>query len=210
MTTLAVMKARIASELSRGSSLTTQIADAINTAIQAYQKHRFRFNETLPGTEVTFNTVAGTANYTANGRSIFQVDYLMVNIGNTWVDLDRRFPEEIKLLNDTGTSMGQPSSWALEGETIILHPVPSGIYTIRIAGIFSYAAPASDDEANNRWMIDGELLIRSRAKHEIATHVTRNKEMAATMAQAANDAFNALIRERNQLVKTGRIRPMPF
>lgn len=210
MATLGTMKARIASELARGSSLTNQIAAAISTAIQAYQKHRFRFNETLPGTEVTFPTVAGQANYSANGQSIFQVDYLMANIGNTWVDLRREMPETIKALNDTGSSAGQPISWALEGETIILHPVPSGVWTLRIAGIFSYPEPENDDEAGNRWMTDGELLIRCRAKHEIALHVTRNYDMAKAMATAANDAKSELERERNQLIKTGRIRPMQF
>jgi hypothetical protein len=46
MTTLAVMKDRIASELRR-TNITTQIADAINTAIDAYKYESFYFNSTF-------------------------------------------------------------------------------------------------------------------------------------------------------------------
>lgn len=213
--TLGDMKARIARELARGSSLTQQIADAINDAIEIYKPERFTFNEMRPGTPVTFNTVIGQPYYTADGQAIFQIDYLQINIGNTWVDLYRTFAEEIKLLNDTGSSMGQPSSYAWEGEAILLHPVPSGIYPIRYAGIFSYPAPATDNEVGNRWMIDAERLIRSRAKYEIAKHVTRNPTMVADMnpenpGGAAYDAFIELKRKTNRIKATGRVRPMQF
>lgn len=224
MTTLATMKTRIASELARGSSLTDQIADAINTAITAYQKYRFRWNETLPGTEITFSTVAGQVNYLFSAittRTIFKVDYLTVLVGTEVIRLKRiTDPSEIKMLNDAGTIRGYPDKFCVEGETVILYPNPDQVYTVSVGGLFSYAAPASDGEANNRWMIDGELLIRSRAKFEIATHVTRNKEMARAMSPDEHDdglpvgasrrAFDELMRERSQMMATGRVTPTQF
>lgn len=221
MSNLATMKERIARELARGSSLTTEIGEAINTAIADYKKHRFRFNETLPGTPVTFTTVAGQPYYTANGQTIFKVDYLHVVVGGTIHELNRLQPRDVRLLNEaSGTYQGQPTGFAIEGETIMLTPVPDQVYTATIAGIFSYPAPGSDAETGNRWMTDGEYLIRSRAKYEIATHVTRNKEMARMMSPhepldgqdpgAAYAEFTRLMRERNQLLATGKVRATLF
>lgn len=224
MTTLAIMKARIASELARGSSLTDQISDAINTAITAYQKYRFRWNETLPGTAVTFATVAGQLNYLFSSittQTIFKIDYLTVLVGTEVIGLKRiTDPEEIRVLNDAGTIRGYPDKFCVEGETIILYPSPDQVYTITVGGIFSYPAPAADATTGNRWMIDGELLIRSRAKFEIATHVTRNAVMARAMSPDEHDdgqpvgatrrAFDELMRERSQMMATGRVTPTQF
>lgn len=223
MTTLATMKTRIASDLARGSALTSQIADAINTAIDAYKKHRFRWNETVPGTAVTFPTVAGQTYYgfsSISAQAIFKIDYLTVLVGTEVVKLSQVQPIDIRLLNDAGTIRGYPSKFAVEGETVMLYPVPDQVYTITIGGLFSYPAPASDNEAGNRWMLDGELLIRSRAKFEIATHVTRNETMARAMSPdehddgkpigAARRAFDELMRERSQVMATGRITPTQF
>lgn len=224
MTTLAIMKARIASEMARGSDITNAIADAINTAIAAYQKYRFRWNETLPGTEISFSTVAGQVNYlfsAITSRTIFRLDYLTVLVGTEVIRLKRvTDPAEIKVLNDAGTIRGYPDKFTVEGETVILYPSPDQVYSIKVAGIFSYAAPASDSEAGNRWMIDGELLIRSRAKFEVAVHVTRNPTMARAMSPdehddglpvgAARRAFDELMRERNQVMATGRVTPTQF
>lgn len=221
MTTLGTMKERVARELARGSSLTTEIAEAINTAISDYKKHRFRFNETLPGTPVTFNTVAGQAYYTANGQTTFKVDYLHIVVGGIVQELARVSPRDVRLGNEAnGTYQGQPTAFALEGETIMLLPVPDAVYTATIAGIFSYPAPATDVETNNRWMTDGELLIRSRAKYEIAVHVTRNVAMARAMSPfepsdgqdpgAAYAEFTRLMRERNQLLMSGKLKATQF
>lgn len=229
MSTLGAMKARIASELARGN-LTAQIADAITTAITAYQKERFRFNESLPLADVTFNTIAGQPYYSGSALSIppvpslptlQKIDYLNILIGNTVQALSRLQPEEIRLLNFANTQSGQPINWALEGETIMLYPTPSAAWPITIGAFFQYPAPANDGEAGNRWMTDGELLIRSRAKYEIALHVTRNLVMQEAMSpeppppgkatgHATWRAWRDLKGEANRLTTTGRIRATRF
>jgi hypothetical protein len=228
MTTLAIMKARIASELAR-SNLTTQIANAISTAISVYQKERFRFNETLPLAARTFTTVAGQPYYSGGAPTITpvtwlpnlqKIDYLNILIGNTVQQLTRADPESLRLLNFANTQSGQPISWALEGETIILYPTPSAAYPITIGAFFQYPEPADDAETGNRWMLDGELLIRSRAKYEIALHVTRNEMMQKAMSpypptggnegHAAYWAWKDLKGEANRLTGLGRIRSTQF
>lgn len=229
MTTLAILKARIASEIARGN-LTTQIANAITTAISVYQKERFRFNETLPLAAVTFNTVVGQPYYSGAAPTITpvtslpnlqKIDYLNIVIGNTVQQLTKIDPEEIRLLNFANTQSGQPLNWAWEGETIMLYPTPADVYPITIGAFFQYPAPATDADVGNRWMLDGELLIRSRAKFEIATHVTRNREMAEDMSpepapagkatgHATWRAWRDLKGEANRVTRLGRIRATQF
>lgn len=223
------MKARIASEIAR-SNLTQQIADAISTAIQQYQKERFRFNEAVPLQPVTFTTVAGEPYYSNKAPSVplvpvmetmQKIDYLNILIGNTVQALDRLQPEEIRLLNFANTQSGQPLSYAIEGETVMLYPTPSAGWEITVGGFFAYPAPANDGETGNRWMTDGELLIRCRAKFEIATHVTRNAVMAEAMSperpppgkptgHMTYRAWEALKGEANRFTRRGVIRGTQF
>ena len=227
--TLADMKARIASELAR-SNLTSQIAAAITTAITEYQKERFRWNETIPLAPVTFNTIPGQPYYSAalpsaplvtSLQTMQRIDYLNITIGNTVMALDRQQPEDIRLLNYANTQSGQPLSYAIEGETVLLYPTPSEVWSILIGGVFAYPAPVDDAEVGNRWMTDGELLIRSRAKFEIATHVLRNPTMAEAMSpveppagkatgHATYWAWKSLKGEGNRFVRRGIIRATQF
>lgn len=224
--TLGGMKARIAREIAR-SGMSQQIEDAINDAILIYQKERFKFNEAKPFTPVTFNTVAAQPYYLLSAiagigqNGLFHVDYINLTIGSTVTELDREIPENIRLLNMAGTQSGQPEEYAIEGETILISPIPSQAYALTIGGHFAVAAPASDDEASNPWMVSAERLIRSRAKYEIATHVTRNTAMAAQLSPdppnknggvmgATYREFQALKGENFRLNRRGVIRPTQF
>lgn len=188
--TLGDMKARVAREIAR-ADLTQQIADAINDAIGIYQTTRFRFNETAPDaltgiSPKNFLTVAGQQIYTVADQpdipTIQKLDYLLMQVGQTIFQLKREDPVVVKLYNQTNTMKGQPGWFAYEGNELIISAIPDQAYKIFIGGVFIAPAPATDIELNNPWMIYGERLIRSRAKFEIATHVTRNAKMAQTMS----------------------------
>lgn len=224
MTTLATMKARIASELAR-TDLGTQIADAINTAIATYQTERFRFSDVIPSTVPTFPTVNGRFIYTAvdnaNIGSMFKVDYLLAEIGGSLSRLTYLPPGDIRQYNQLGTMHGQPMWWSYEGNQILLGPTPDAVYTITMGLFRSVPAPALDSEPDNPWMLDGEELIRSRAKYEIALHVTRNKDMQAAMSpfappggqtagHASYFAWKRLKGVANRVTSSGRVRAMAF
>lgn len=228
--TLADMIFRIAAELgsrfdlagAAGSASQTApnseaIRNAITTAISEYQKQRFRFSEINPGVPPTFNTVGGQSVYSTVASplisSSFFIDYLNIQIGNTLMELSRRTPEELHLDNQLFNQAGMPTEWAYEGNSIILYPIPDIPYTIYIGAHVNVPAPATDSEANNPWMTSAELLIRSRAKYEIACHVTRNKDMMAMMDPqngATARAFSSLKGEGNKITGTGRMRAMRF
>lgn len=223
--TLGYMKARIVSELGGRSNLTDAIADAINDAISIYAEQRFRFSDTIPSAPPQFNTVAGQWIYTsaaeANISTLFKIDTVLVLIGNMWQELKRREPVWIRTYNDQGTMTGQPSEYAYEGNSLLLAPIPSQVYTVQLNIFRNVPAPATDDEADNPWMTDGEMLIRSRAKYEIAIHKTRNTAMARLMSPdppednggvvgAAYSAWKSLKRAGNRVTSLGRVRPMAF
>ena len=206
MSDLATMRARIASELRR-SNITSQIASAITTAIEAYQQERFFFNERR---DVTFPTVALQEFYTsADSASIpllIKLDYANVYVGGTAYTLVPQSAATMEELSDSSTNTGQPSEYVWYGESLRLYPVPDGVYTIRLAGVFVAAAPAADDEASNPWMTKAERLIRSRAKLELAIHVLQDQMLAAAMGEAVRDAWDDLKTRTNRLTGTSRIR----
>ena len=227
---LATMISRIASEITRPDLVATQIPNAINDAISAYQSERFTFSEVPADGTQTFYTVAGQAYYTkadnANLGTLLKIDRVNINIGTASIlQLTREDPETLIIYNQqAGTMKGQPSWYAYENGQMIISAIPDQAYLITLGLFLNVAAPATNDEANNPWMTTAEKLIRSRAKYEIALHVTRNETMMAAMSPdpAASPFVNggragASYREWKQLkgvanrsVARSLIRPMQF
>lgn len=167
--TLGYLKDRIDDETKKQGTLSTQIAQCIMDAIAIYQRHRFRFSEGYSG---DFNTVIGQEFYTSADNPVianaFRYDYVALQIGTARFDVPRVPPEEIDLLTQSGTQQGQPQKYSYYNEQIRFYPVPSAVYPVILAAHQLIAGPANDSAAGNRWMTDGERLIRSRAKYELS------------------------------------------
>lgn len=213
MTTLAVMKDRIAREVRRASTMTTEIAEAISTAIQAYQDERFHFNESR---STTFSTVAGQEFYDGDDESdldlLIKIDYVNILIGSTVFTLSPDIPATIESAANDATATGQPGWYVYYGRQLRLYPNPASVYTVRVAGLYKLPEPASDAATGNFWMTDAERLIRSRAKMELALHVLRDMELAQSMGEATTEALNQLKRWTNKLTQRGdgRVAPMNY
>lgn len=218
MSDLSTMKSRIAGELAR-SDLTSQIADAITTTIEAYQTERFYFNESR---DVTFDTVANQEFYDSSDNTnipdLLNIDWATIAIGSTIRTLEPRSPEKVDYDAGNTSSTGQPYSYAYYQQKLRLYPKPNAVHTVRINAHIKLAAPASDSETDNAWMMDAERLIRSHAKYELATHVLRSASLAAAMspypprpgAQGGHEAWRAFTQLKgrtNRQVSTGEIRP---
>ena len=209
--TLGDMKSRVADELAR-TDLTTQIANAIQDAIVYYQSERTLFNESR---DMTFSTVISQEFYTsadlAQIPTLMSIDYLILYLGNTvpWI-VKRMAPIELEVFNQNGLIKGQPTRYSYYNKQLRLGPVPDAVYSMRLAGQVQQAAPATDTEANNPWMIDAEKLIRCRAKYELHTHYTRNEKQAALMKAAELDALEEVKGRTNRLTGTGMIAPMEW
>lgn len=207
MTTLAVMKARIADELMRGD-LTSPIATAVSDAIKHYQRKRLYLNES---DSLTFSTVNGQSEYAAAANSLipylYKIDWVTGSSSPRF--LDRIDNETYRDLTQTSAS-GQPYCYTYFDQVIRLYPTPTAVETIRIQAHYKLAEPASDAEADNLWMTDAEELIRHRAKMLIWRDVVLDVEKAAVCAASEKDAFDALAAMSNAMTGTGRLVPTSF
>lgn len=238
--TLGAMVFRIAAELgarfdlggvigsaSNSTPNSEAIRNAINTAIGDYQKQRFRFSEIDPSNPLTFSTVPGQFTYSTADNpqisSMYIIDYINIQIGNTLMQLGQVNPEQQHLNIQLFTQFGLPTSFAYEGNTVILYPIPAAAYTLYLGAHLFMPGPASDTDTTSVWMnpTQGERLVRCRAKYEVATHVTRNRDMAALMSPYPDGnngtpgetyrAFAALKAETNKITSTrSRVKPMAF
>lgn len=230
MATLLDMVNRIVSETTRsdlGLSGAPRVRAAITDAIKQYQGQRFRFSDVDPDVIPTFPTVAQQSVYSfsanPNIQTIYFIDYLQVLIGNVWQDLSRRYPIELHQdIQPNGQASGYPSEYAYEGNKLIFYPVPDTVYQVRLGGHVLLAAPANDTDNANAWMNEAEIMIRSRAKYELAVHVLRNPTMARAMTPypthqqdgglpgAAWAAWSQLKGETNKIKGRGSVVPMAW
>lgn len=210
MTTLATLKSRISDELSR-SDLTSQIASAITSAIEYYQSIRFYFNET-GAAGLTFSTVAGQEVYGVADNAtlpwVYDVDEIFVVVGGNNYRLMRIDPSLYRI--NQASASGQPYEYMWNKQQFSFNPVPDAIYTMIVAGHYKVAAPATDGEANNPWMVDAERLIRSAAKRMLYQDIILDGEAAQACALAEDEAFWRLKGTTNKFTATGRIMPMNF
>jgi hypothetical protein len=213
MTTLAVMKARIADEIAR-SDLTSQIAYAITDAIEAYKQKKFSFSNA----RFNFSTVISQEFYDSSDHANLAADVLQkiesifVYIGETPRRLKAMSPDAIESAA-TDSFTADPSNYCWYGEQLRLWPIPYAVRTVRMLAKIRPAAPAADGTTGNAWMTEGERLIRCRAKFELFTHVIRNSEKAAEMVPLINEAFDQL-REKDTDINIdgpdGTVEPMRF
>lgn len=215
MTTLATMKARIADDLAR-PDLTTQIATAIESAIEHFRTTRFYFNETRA---TTFATVASQDIYTSSDEAniplFFAIDEVFLTVSNQNRRLKQEDPQYLEWLADAAGTSGEPYRWAWFNESIRLYPIPdSTSYTIRPVGAIEKASPASDGETDNVWMTDGYALILTRAKWELYLNVIKNYDDAIAMGGqpfeegeggAVGTALTRLRKATSRRTSTGRI-----
>jgi len=121
------------------------------------------------------------------------------------------------------TTIGPGSGFALQ--VVSTFTGPTGPYKMTLLGHFAYPSPDFTTptglaDTSNRWMLDGERLIRSRAKYNIAQHVSRNPSMAAAMSPsepgqgqapgATYEAYRELRVENTRITQRGVVRPMYF
>ena len=213
MTTLAVMKQRIADELAR-SDLTAMIAYAISDAINAYQSRRLFFNESR---DINFDTASDQEWYdrydNAAIPNLMAIDYMRVAIDSTFWEICRKTPEQMES-SQVSPATGLPTSYTYFNQQIRLYPIPNDAWEVTVAGHIKVNEPASDTEARNPWMTDAERLIRARAKLNLARNVnasgmdpTFSPQALLIFKDEESDAFNDLKSRTAKQVGTGKIKP---
>jgi hypothetical protein len=211
------MRDRIMDELGGRSDLSSQIDVCIASAIGIHQNDRFAFSESR--TVCTFNTVAAQEFYTSADNAAIAIAVLLRLHHDHYRHYAIRADappagRSRACVNRGAVSVGQPTDYSYYDSKIRLYPVPSAVYAIRVAGHMNIAAPATDSEADNKWMTDAERLIRCRAKFELSLNYGVDyPDLANRMnpdSGAAADAFSELKGTTNKLTGTGRMTPTQF
>jgi hypothetical protein len=210
MTTLAVMKQRIADELAR-SDLTPMIAYAITDAIEHYQSKRFFFNESR---DITFDTVSAQEFYDRYDHAaipnLMAIDYVKITVNDCLLTLRRAEPNELEGFQ---TASGEPTCYTYYEQQLRLYPVPNDDWEVRIAAHIKIDEPASDSEIRNSWMTDAGRLIRARAKLNLARNVNAagldpmfSEKALLIFKDEETDAFNELKARTAKSLGTGKVK----
>lgn len=184
-TTYGQMQSTIAYELGGRSDLTTQIQNAIQTAIAKWERVRFYFNEVndING----FSTVAGQEYYNASNYpligSMVHIDKIHALVSNNRYTLEPRTWQYIEDYAVNPTVQAPPtgiSDYAYYAETLRFYPIPDGVYPITLSGTKRLSALSASNDSN-AWTCDAEALIRCEAKLDLYTNVLKDADQAAIM-----------------------------
>lgn len=202
MSTLQTMRNRIANETGH-YDLLDQIDPAILTAIQTYLNERFVF--TLA--EYRINTVNAQEEYTlptdlkttsgaaiTAGEDLLQIDGCINRTGSASGVIRPSTRQWLDLYYSSVGGTGTPVYYHRNGPVIRFGPVPNGVFNIYLTGL-KKLAPLSTGASSNAWMIEGEALIRNRAKAVLARDVLRDPDMAAAAQAAEKEAYDDLKRQ---------------
>lgn len=202
---------RIADEIMRtDGSLASQIQNAILTAIKQYERLPFYFNQLRQ--EAAFNTAQGQEFYTSLASPLIAqmvtLDRVTVTVSGNRYSMNPRTPQYMEDTSVNPIVYGQPVDYSYFAETLRFYPIPDNTYPIALTGIYRLFTLANATDTN-AWTSDAELLIRSRAKYELALHVLRDPDMAQQMKAAELDALTDLRGETMRRTPR-RIRPTYF
>ena len=141
----------------------------------------------------------------ANIVNIMKIDVATITIGGMTFELFPMSPRNLEIITNGGTSStGQSSSYAWFDQAIALYPIPSeASWTVRLLCVEKTAAPATDGEASNSWMVDAGRMVRCRAKGHLYAHVIKDQEKAGLQYQLADEAHQRLTDKTIQMTKTG-------
>lgn len=205
------LEAKIADDLIR-SDLTTQITDAVEIAIKAYEDEPFWFNTVFRTSATLSSSVAFIALSSLTTRFLDFNRIRVTTSGNSEIDLYRRDYRWIMTRQDDPT-YAIPLEYCIYDEKLMFDSYADQDRTLHMDGIVSLGSTASDSYSagdTTAWFNEARELIRHRARREIYMHVLKDGDLAGSAKIAEDDAFNTLKSKTNQRASTGFLRPTEF
>ncbi len=217
MSTYGDMQARIVTELYNRKDLTSQIKNAILSAVQFYETEKWWWKEQQETDLATVNGQAFIAlpadfDY-SDGFTITYSTYPLPLIRRDWETM-------LRLLISSTTMRGQPTDWAYYANLVWFYPTPNGNYPLTMWKTATLT-PLSVDTESTPWTNDAEEMIRSRAIADIRCHILREQAALAEMQvmrgqnkdQFSNrelSAYNRLWAKNTAKLMTGTVAPHFF
>lgn len=204
MTNYVTLRNRIADEI-YDTTLTTNVNEAIQSAIKHYERRKLWFNQKTG----TFATVADQEYYGSSANTdipdLLEIFSMVGSLSGTKMPIR---PVEFSTIDDaqTGSVKAFPEQFAYFNEQIRLYPIPDGAYTVTMAYHYRLAALSADGDTN-AWTTDAEELIRTRAKRLLALHKLWDVEMWTRLEPLERELFTTLqnetrMRRSNRMLRT--------
>lgn len=203
MATYTELQTRITAELGNRSDLSTQIQEAIQSAIRHYQRTLALFGQDTD----TVSTVAGTAEY-ALDADFLAFDRVEITVDGNTYPLELCDYDKLKT-EDVSGHRGEPWRYAYRNSNIRLYPVPDAVYTVTIYQWIKAAAPSGGSDST-AWTNDFLDIIRHRAKWELCSSVTMDPVRGEPAKAAELEALQAWLTERDRMILRGGARPTEF
>jgi hypothetical protein len=210
------LQSRIADELAR-TDLTSQIALEILTAIKHYEQQRFWFDEA----RATASTVASTANL-AVPTDLIAIDTLTITYNGHPYELTERSWDWYRSIGggDSSITTAVPTDFAYYNNELWFYPVPDNAYALTIAYLKQLTALSSGTDSN-AWTVNGEEMIRARAKAGVRCNylydpeAVQERQMFAARGEPylcalEKIAHQALVGQSNVRLSTGRLKRFDF
>jgi len=213
MSDYGTMKRRVAKEMKRGeiTASSTAVAKSVIDAIHYFERRRFPWNEFQGALKTTVASVTAVTLSVTNVPNIILVDSIRMVIGSRDYPIRHEPWHRIESI-DSGQWYGYPEMYAIHSNEIRLYPPPNAAYPMRWAGIkkLDDVSLGATSTASNKWMTDGEELIRLRAKATIFRDELRNPNLAQFFDAAANQVYDDIHKETTAKVASGRTVPTRF
>lgn len=187
------LKAQIARDLVRDDLSSDTNASLTDDTISYYVKSvikKYTDSERLWFLQEigTFSTVASTRSYSLSTNFSDFVDDKSAKITDTNYDykLEKRNYDFMETNYPDTYFTGRPDFYALQGDNIVLGPVPDQAYTITLT-YFKELPELSADSDTNDWTTTCERLIRFKTIADIFTLVLQTPELAAPYEMLARE-----------------------
>lgn len=209
--TRADLETKIADDLAR-DDLTTQITEAVDTAIRAHENDRYWFNEKYAVT-ATLSTSTASMELTTFAYTFLEFDRVrLVRTASTYWDLIKRDYSWVMDRQDVLVTT-QPLEYTVYNDSLHFDAYADQNYPIIVDGIISLAnlASASFSQGDTAaWFNAARDMIRASAKKEIWLHVLDEPDKAGAMASIEMSQHDKLLAKTNQKTSTGIIRPVEW
>jgi len=207
------MKVRVSKEVKRGeiSASASAVGKAVIGAIGYFERRRFAWNEFQGALKTTVASTTAVTLSVTSAPNILSLDSIRMIIGTRDYPIIHVTWHRIESI-DSGQYYGYPEMFAIHSNEVRLYPPPNDAYGMRWAGLFKLdeVSLSASTGATNKWMTDGEEMIRLRAKATIFRDELRNPNLANYFSQEAERVYGELIRETVFKVSSHRVLPTKF
>lgn len=203
MSDYGTMQSRIADELNRGG-LTSQIQNAIISALRHYKYTRLRWN--IARTETT---TTADVEYYGLPDDFLEGDTMILIDGNDLDFMQERSHFWIDKEKASNDYTSRPYVYAVQADEMRLYPTPDDEYTLRLTYVYELDEPTASTSTND-WFTSGEELIRLHAKVDLLENVIRGPESLQEAQLLRNREFEVLKQLRKEYKRSqssGQITP---